>query len=1265
MVTTVANATIEDTETVTQQLLSILNNGGRKWFVQRFTKEGKRRSVWFGVGDDWRRFHKHYSQWQTGQNVYFGVNPTRESVTDKDRAKFTQDGVTPKDSYIEQYVGSKNDTIAAVNCVFTEIDGKDFTFPSEDEIAAHIPAVTAEKQKMVDSGEFKRLPSAKAIYNEAVGLAKQAKYITDPQHYNALALAHLSNAPLEASVCWCSGGGYQAVWLFDETFVIDSQEARELIQWLQSAWVGVVGGDDGAKDIRRILRLPGTQNVKKHWAPNYPTVTYEWADFDRVYNINQIIAHVPPRPQKSEERRQSTPLQSSNGSGAAYGDDSVINRFNATYKVVDILDDNGYTGQGSERSRPGASSSNGVDISDDGFISWHWSSNDPLHDPKPDGNPHKTTSFTAFLVLEHGGNLKKAVRAAAELLGMGRDRDNHFGAMDDTPQTSAELFASLQEVATGDKHIDPDTGEIIEDDTTATPSAKLQMSPGRRIKYPVDGVKRIVKIVGLNTALTVEGGPNVYDAEYADDDGALWPITVSDDDDGIELMTASAPKPKAPAATVATIDDVLSAINVIANNADLKPTDRQKQIVRGLSTAIGDVNRSHHTEIVTALEQANAGFTQTAAKEFVRGCVADAKKRNKTAERQRKEAARQNLLTVRAKKGKASIDVGNRQLSDIADEALQVLVSSNASDPNVFVRGGALARIVQDERGHYGIQEFSGGALMGELADVADWETVGLDDDGNPQSRAVFPPRDVVSKIHTAAEWPGIPALTGVVNAPVFSRSGELHDQPGYNAATRLYYTGGVKVGDTTPTPGNIDRAKDLILNNLLVDFPFKDDASRAHAVAYLLLPFVRDMIDGPTPVHTVDSPTAGTGKGKLTAACAIPFLGHDVPTQPAVVDDNEWRKIITTRLMIGDTHMIIDNVNHELNSGSLASAFTQPVWTDRALGSNREVKIPIRTIWGITANNIQMSQELARRCIWIRLDANAEKPWERSEFKHKNLIGWARANRDQLATAAITFVRAWVDQGMPLYDKRTKGSYEAWAGIIGGILDAVGIPGFLENETELYDRVVSKNDLMIDFVKAWWEKQQWLERKRHIDAKTEICLSSQDLFKLASYRDFDPEDDGGEWQNLLGDMLTSPKQRGRQTQLGKILDAHADKVVAGYKIKLAKTANGSKFWVLQSTLVEPQNEVLPGSTDVVPNGAATGGRGLAEPHCEVLPRIEVLPASPRFKVHHGKTEAAVFESASYRCQSCETSKWSVPLRLITVTGGYNVLCEKCAARHG
>ena len=36
----------------------------------------------------------------------------------------------------------------------------------------------------------------------------------------------------------------------------------------------------------------------------------------------------------------------------------------------------------------------------------------------------------------------------------------------------------------------------------------------------------------------------------------------------------------------------------------------------------------------------------------------------------------------------------------------------------------------------------------------------------------------------------------------------------------------------------------------LLGDFPFTGDAERPHAVGFLLLPFLRELVDGPTPIH-------------------------------------------------------------------------------------------------------------------------------------------------------------------------------------------------------------------------------------------------------------------------------------------------------------------------------------------------------------------------------------------------------------------------------
>lgn len=519
---TTMNGAVIDTETTTEQLLSALHRGGAKWFGQ-IIDGGKRRSSWFDVGEDWRHFYKHFAVWQSGHNVYFGVNPTTVAVTDSDRAKYTKDGKTPADKWIQQYVGSKNHTIAVTNCVFSEFDGKDETAPTDAEIQAEIAGVRSEKQAMLASGELVKMPGDSAIYNEAVGRAKQTKYLTDPKHYNALALKRLESAPLSASVAWCSGGGYQAVWLLAEAFVIDNQEAREFIQWLQGAWVAKVGGDPGAKDIRRILRLPGTQNVKKHWAPNFPIVTYIKADFSVVYSIDQFVAVVPPRPPKETAQHRTATTLSAAGNGGFSGD-SVIDAFNEAYKVTDILDDNGYTGTGLERSRPGQPGSNGVNISEDGRYSWHWSSNDPLHETNAGGNPRRVDAFKAFLVLEHHGNLKEAVKAAARMVGMdyksngnpealvkptgGKAAIWRNGSYDEPVvitgimgEQDGEQYYSVEGSSTGipaSQIIDTETGEIADLPLTDQIQAFLDEAPAAptmtlaEIKAAVDAkVKRI------------------------------------------------------------------------------------------------------------------------------------------------------------------------------------------------------------------------------------------------------------------------------------------------------------------------------------------------------------------------------------------------------------------------------------------------------------------------------------------------------------------------------------------------------------------------------------------------------------------------------------------------------------------------------------------------------------------------------------------------------------------------------------------------------
>ncbi len=88
---------------------------------------------------------------------------------------------------------------------------------------------------------------------------------------------------------------------------------------------------------------------------------------------------------------------------------NVIEAFNDASKIDDILARNGYIIQQDKAIRPGGEHFS-VNIRDN--RSFHFNSNDPLN------NGYWRSAFDAFCVLEQGGNVKQAVKAAAEQLGM-------------------------------------------------------------------------------------------------------------------------------------------------------------------------------------------------------------------------------------------------------------------------------------------------------------------------------------------------------------------------------------------------------------------------------------------------------------------------------------------------------------------------------------------------------------------------------------------------------------------------------------------------------------------------------------------------------------------------------------------------------------------------------------------------------------------------------------------------------------------------------
>jgi hypothetical protein len=107
--------------------------------------------------------------------------------------------------------------------------------------------------------------------------------------------------------------------------------------------------------------------------------------------------------------------------------------------------------------------------------------------------------------------------------------------------------------------------------------------------------------------------------------------------------------------------------------------------------------------------------------------------------------------------------------------------------------------------------------------------------------------------------------------------------------------------------------------------------------------------------------------------------------------------------------------------------------------------RLPIRCLWIATGNNPEFSNEMARRLVRIRLAAEEERPWQRSIFRHPDLMAWVRKNRARLVHACLILCQAWIAAGRP-HGIRIVGSFEGWAKVMGGVLETVGIEGFLGN---------------------------------------------------------------------------------------------------------------------------------------------------------------------------------------------------------------------------
>ena len=411
-----------------------------------------------------------------------------------------------------------------------------------------------------------------------------------------------------------------------------------------------------------------------------------------------------------------------------------------------------------------------------------------------------------------------------------------------------------------------------------------------------------------------------------------------------------------------------------------------------------------------------------------------------------------------------SVVISDKQLDE---QTAQVWagVHVNNDPPKLFEANGQLARANRDTQE---IVTLDAGSATYALARIVTW--LRLKKNGFTSAN---PSPIVIKDVMATPELP-LPHLRRVSALPVLTKDGDVVSTPGYDANSQIFIA--PKLGQQIKVNRNANQADAMeaarfIFEEMLCDFPFADESSRANALAIMLQPIARELFDGPSPLYLLDKPLAGTGASLLANALCYPYLGRPVPVKTWSASADERRKQITAHLMTGSAVYLWDNISGQVDCDAVASVLTSQTYSDRVLGTSNQVEMTNEGLWLATGNNPTFSNQIGRRIARVRLVPQTDTPALRTGFKHEPLMAWVEQNRAQIVSYLYDIVIAWINAGKPKFVGQLMGSYESWSAVLGGIIEHAGLPGFLSDTSMQQGSVDAETELLREFIQEWHDR--------------------------------------------------------------------------------------------------------------------------------------------------------------------------------------------------
>jgi hypothetical protein len=353
------------------------------------------------------------------------------------------------------------------------------------------------------------------------------------------------------------------------------------------------------------------------------------------------------------------------------------------------------------------------------------------------------------------------------------------------------------------------------------------------------------------------------------------------------------------------------------------------------------------------------------------------------------------------------------------------------------------------------------------LAEAANWQTP------NTALTKAYPAKPemwLTESLLALGTWP-VPPLMGLVACPTMRLDGTILTAPGYDILTGLWLANnGFECPAIPEEPSMEDVALALAhLREPLRDFPFAEPWHESAALAAILSMLCRYAVDS-IPLFAIRATTRGSGKTLLADVISLITLGRLAPKIPQVRDEEEERKRLLGLGLDGQPLVCIDNVAGEIGSPSLEMAITTRTFQDRLLGQNKNVEVPLYTIFLATGNNMQFRGDMARRSIPIDLVPAEEKPEQRTGFVHPDLLTWVLDHRATLVAAGLTLLRAYTAHGAPRQPIPNYGGFDAWSHLVRGCLVWAGMDDPYKGHEGLEEVSDPMFDMHAELLEAWHE---------------------------------------------------------------------------------------------------------------------------------------------------------------------------------------------------